>query len=168
LLTSPRRFGFINFRRTVLPRTSKKQTAGRSVALKINLSVPEKQLPSLKMAFDAILHLARLKFYSDVLENPTLSYPAKHGRPPKAKPATTAKVKKAPGRRPAGKKTSKIGALIRSLRTKAGMSQKALADKMGVYQNTVSLLELGKQKPNQNMAIKLEKALGTDHQKFLQ
>jgi ribosome-binding protein aMBF1 (putative translation factor) len=134
----------------------------------MNFKIPVKQLPSLKGAIDAILDLAGLKFFSDILDNPILSYPAKRGRPPKAKHATSNKVKKAPGRRPNAKKTCKIGALIRSLRTKAGMSQKALADKIGVFQNTVSMLELGKQKPNENMAKKLEKALGAEHQKFLE
>jgi plasmid maintenance system antidote protein VapI len=39
---------------------------------------------------------------------------------------------------------------------------------MGVYQNTISLLELGRQKLNLDMAVKLGKALGTGYQKFME
>jgi putative transcriptional regulator len=164
-----------NIRRSILPKTSKKQSGPRCVELSINLNVPRKQLSTVKEALNAIFDLAGLKPSPGKTEDPKSSPPAKRGRPPKGQTPTTkrgqakpAKTKKTPGRHPVVKNPSKIASLIRSLRTEAGMSQKALASKMGVYQNTISLLEIGKQKPNADMAIKLGKALGTEHQKFLE
>jgi putative transcriptional regulator len=170
--------GISNIRRSILPKTLKKQTGSRFVALNINLNVPRKQLSTVKEALNAIFDLAGLKPSPGKIEDPKSSPLAKRGRPAKnqtpktkkgqIKPAKPAKTKKTPGRHPIVKNPSKIASLIRSLRTEAGMSQKALASKMGVYQNTISLLEIGKQKPNVDMAVKLGKALGTEHQKFLE
>jgi DNA-binding XRE family transcriptional regulator len=165
-------------RRSILPKTSKKQTGSRLVDLNINLSVPRKQLSTVKEALNAIFDLAGLKPSSGKIEDPKSSPPAKLGRPPKGqtpktkkgsiKPAKKAKIKKAATQKKAAKTLPKAAALIRSLRIEAGLSQKALAGKMGVYQNTISLLELGRQKPNLDMAVKLGKALGTGYQKFLE
>ena len=89
---------------------------------------------------------------------------AKLAAKPKAKP----KAKPASGRRTAAApKVSKTSALLRVLRTKAGLSQKSLADKLSTSQNTISLLESGKQKPNVDMAIKLGQILGTPFQDLM-
>jgi putative transcriptional regulator len=161
-----------------LPKISKKQTGSRFVDLNINLNVPRKQLSTIKEALKAIFDLAGLEPSSGQIEKSKPAPSAKPGRPPKGqtpktkkgqiKPAQKAKIKKAAAQKKASKTLSKAAALIRSLRTKAGLSQKALAGKIGVYQNTISLLEIGKQKPNLDMAVKLGKALGTEHQKFLE
>jgi DNA-binding XRE family transcriptional regulator len=165
-------------RRIILPKTSKKQTGPRFVDLNINLNVPRKQLSAVKEALNAIFDLAGLKPSSGNIEKQKPAPAAKPGRPPKGrtpktkkgqiKPAQKAKITKAVTQKKASKTLPKVAALIRSLRIEAGMSQKTLGGKMGVYQNTVSLLEIGKQKPNLDMAIKLGKALGTEHQKFLE
>jgi DNA-binding XRE family transcriptional regulator len=85
---------------------------------------------------------------------------AKPGATPKAKPGPKPKVKPAPGRRTSA-------ALIRDLRIKAGLSQKALAEKLNASQNTVSQLETGKLKTSVDMAIKLGRILGTQFQNLM-
>jgi len=126
-------------------------------------------------ALTAVLDLAGLKPSSEKVEKPKSSSARKPGRPPKAKPVKAktdqikppkpSKAKTAPGRRTAtDKKTPKTAVLIRDLRNNAGLSQKALAEKLGVRQNTISLLELGRQKPNLDMAVKLGHILKTPFQ----
>ena len=155
-----------------MPTTSKKQTAGRFVELNLSLKVPKKQYPMVEEALTAVLDLAGLKAGSEKAEKPKL--PAKPGRPPKAKPVKAKaspkkQAKPASGRRPAAdKKAPKSAVLIRDLRNKAGLSQKSLAEKLGVMQNVISLLETGRQKPNLDIAIKLGQALGFSHQSLLE
>jgi DNA-binding XRE family transcriptional regulator len=163
-----------------MPARPQKQTASRFVELNLNLKVPRKQYPVVEEALTAVLDLAGLKRGSEKPEKSKTPPASKLGRPPKAKPvkAKTAKMqqpkppkaKSAPSRRISAKNPPKpkTAALIRDLRTEAGLSQKSLADKLGVRQNTISLLEIGKQKPNLDMAIKLGHALGTPHQSFLE
>jgi DNA-binding XRE family transcriptional regulator len=152
-----------------MPARPKKKTAARFVELHINLKVPRKQYPMVEEALTAVLDLAGLKPVSEKAPKTPPASKAKAGRPAKAKPAKTGKkpAKPAPGRRAAGPKFPETAALIRGLRTKAGLSQKALAEKLGVWQNTVSLLETGKQKPNQDMAVKLGQILKAPVQNFV-
>jgi len=155
-----------------LPTTSKKQTAGRFVELNLSLKVPKKQYPMVEEALTAVLDLAGLKANSEKAEKPKPPSVAKPGRPPKAKPVRAKaspkkQAKPASGRRPAAeKKAPKTAVLIRDLRNKAGLSQKSLAEKLGVRQNVISLLETGRQKPNLDMAIKLGQILKTPFQDF--
>ena len=93
---------------------------------------------------------------------------AKPGPKPKAKPAAKSKAKPVQARRTAAApKASETAALIRDLRTKAGLSQKALAEKLNASQNAVSQLETGKLKPSVDMAIKLGQILGTPFQDLM-
>jgi DNA-binding XRE family transcriptional regulator len=130
---------------------SKKQTATRFVELNINLKVPRKQYPKVEEALTAVLEVAGLKFVTGKSEKPKAPSARKPGRPPAA-------ASKAP----------KTAVLIRDLRNKAGLSQKSLADKLGVRQNTVSLLETGRQKPNLDTAIKLGQIFETPHRNFFE
>ena len=87
---------------------------------------------------------------------------------PKAKPAAKPKAKPSQARRTsAAPKASKLAALIRDLRTKAGLSQKSLAEKLNSSQNAVSQLETGKLKPSVDMSIKLGQILGTPFQELM-
>ena len=166
-----------------MPTRSKKQTVSRFVEL--NLKVPKEKFPLVEEAFTAILDLAGLKKVSSEKPGQAKTAPAsKPGRKAKAKPVKAkpgrmkqpkppkpAKTKASPGRRPAvGKNppSPKIAALIRDLRTEAGLSQKALAEKLGASQNAVSLLETGRQKPNLDMAIKLGQILRTPFKGLLE
>lgn len=54
-----------------------------------------------------------------------------------------------------------IGDRIRELRTERGLSQKELADKIGVATNTVSQYESGKSKTSINVLAKLAVVLDT-------
>jgi len=147
----------------------KKQTASRFVELNLNLKVPRKQYPLVEKTLAAILDLAGLKANTEAdwkrKADKIKSAPAaKRGRKPKDKPV---KMKPAQGRKAAAKKISATAALIRDLRTKANLSQKALADKLGASQNIISIFETGKQKPNMDMAVKLGSIFKTPHQDFL-
>ena len=135
----------------------KKQTASRFVELNLNLKVPRKQYPLVEKTLAAILDLAGLKANTEAegkrKADKIKSAPAaKRGRKPKDK---TVNMKPAQGRKASAKKISETAALIRALRTKAELRQKALADKLGVRANIISQLETGRQKPNLDMAVKL-------------
>ena len=86
--------------------------------------------------------------------------PAPKAKPVKMKTGPKKPAKTAPGRRSAAdQKTPETAALIRDLRIKAGLSQKALAEKLNTNQNAISLLEIGKRKPSLDMSIKLGQIL---------
>jgi DNA-binding XRE family transcriptional regulator len=154
-----------------MPARPKKKIAARLVELSIHLQVPRKQYPMVEKALTAVLDLAGQKPVSEKASKTPPASKAKAGRPPKAKPVKMKTSKKpakpAPARQAAGPKFPETAALIRDLRAKAGLSQKALAEKLGVWQNTVSLLETGKQKPNQDMAVKLGQILKAPVQNFV-
>jgi putative transcriptional regulator len=48
---------------------------------------------------------------------------------------------------------------IREFRTKRGMKQAVLADRVGIFQSEVSEIETGKRKPNVYLAKKIARAL---------
>jgi putative transcriptional regulator len=143
----------------------------------INLRVLRKHSSIFQTALNSIISLVGAKIIEDAPAKPNAASPGRPGRKPKAQGSKTktgtvkatklAKAKKPASKKPGSKKPSFVAVLIKSMRNEAGLSQKALADKMGIAQNTVSLLESGRQKPKLDLAIKLGKALGTEHQKFL-
>ena len=164
------------------------------VELNLNLKVPRKQYPLVEGVLTAVLNLANLKLSHEKADKPKTTPapiaarttkakpgpkpkvkpdkvkpgPKKQAKPaakPKAKPGPKPKAKQIPGRRnAAAPKASKTAALIRDLRTKAGLSQKALAEKLNASQNAVSQLETGKLKASVDMAMKLGQILGTPFQ----
>ena len=156
-----------------MPIRSKKQPAASLVEL--NLKVPKEKYPLVEEALTAILDLAGLKGGSEKSGQAAAAPapgPGRKAKAVKAKPGRTkrpkqpeqSKAKPAPGRRAAADKTPpipKTAAIIRDLRAEAGLSQKSLAEKLGVRQNTISLLETGRQKPDLDMAIKLGQILKT-------
>lgn len=157
-----------------MPDRSKKQTTSRFVEFNINLKVPRKQFPMVEEALTAVLDLAGLKLGSEAADkSKTASVAKRRGRTSTAKPVKTEtgqqkQAKPAQGRRTAiDKKPPETAALIRTLRTEVGLSQKMLADKLGIRQNTISLLETGKQKPNLDMAVKLGQMLKTPFKNFM-
>jgi len=123
----------------------KKQTAGRFV--EVSLKIAKTKFPLISEALKAVLALAGNQAR---LEPKT---------PPAAAPARPGRRRRTAG----GPETapSETAALIRDLRIKAGLSQKALADKAGISQNHISLLETGKQHPSPALAKKLGRLLKT-------
>jgi DNA-binding XRE family transcriptional regulator len=137
-----------------MPKQLKTQTAGRFV--EVNLKIAKKKFPLVSEALTAVLALAGQQVS---LEKPRAAKVAK------AAPARRAgRPKAAPSRRASGEKkpaSPETAALIRDLRAKAGLSQKALADKSGVSQNQISLLETGKQRLSPALARKLGRLFKT-------
>jgi DNA-binding XRE family transcriptional regulator len=133
----------------------KTPTDGRFV--EVSLKITKKKFPLVSEALAAVLALAG---HQTGLKTKT---------PAKAAPVRGAGAKAAParpgrGRRPANGQTPaspETAALIRDLRIKAGLSQKDLADKAGVSQNQISLLETGKQHLKPALAKKLGRLFKT-------
>ena len=152
-----------------MPAKPKKQTASRFIELNLNLKVSRKQYPLIQRALAAILELAGFTAGSEAAGKPKAEKAApapKASRNTKAKPV---KAKPAPAKKPKTKppQSRPTAALIRDLRTTAGLSQRALADKLGVRQNAVSLVETGRQKPNIDMAVKLGQVFKIPYQDLL-
>lgn len=59
------------------------------------------------------------------------------------------------------------GQNVKGLRFREGMTQAALAEKIGVRQHHISEIENGKRSISLEMAKKLASVLGTDHRVFL-
>jgi len=137
-----------------MPKQPKTKTTGQFV--EVTLKIAKNKFPLVSEALAAVLALA-----GQQMEKPGEAKAAK----PKAAPARKAgrpKAKagrpKAAKSRPAGEKKTispETAALIRDLRVKAGLSQKALAVKSKVSQNQISLLETGKQRLSPALAKKL-------------
>lgn len=62
---------------------------------------------------------------------------------------------------------SEIGLMLKGGRHKAGLTQKALADQIGVKPHHISEMEHGKRPIGKNMAHKLAKIFGIDYRVFL-
>ena len=138
-----------------MPKQLKTQTAGRFV--EVNLKIATKKFPLVSEALTAVLALAG--------QQVSLEKPRATKKAAKAAPARRAgRPKAAKSRRASGEKkpaSPETAALIRDLRAKAGLSQKALADKSGVSQNQISLLETGKQRLSPALAKKLGRLFKT-------
>jgi ribosome-binding protein aMBF1 (putative translation factor) len=65
------------------------------------------------------------------------------------------------------KKYSRPGACLQGARLKEGLSQVALAKKLGVPQTNVSAMELGKRPIGKKMAKRIAKVLNIDYRTFL-
>ena len=135
-----------------MPKQLKTQTAGRFV--EVTLKIAKKKFPLVSEALTAVLALAGQQVSLEKPRAAKVAVPARRpGRPKAAKSRRTSGEKK-----PASPETA---ALIRDLRAKAGLSQKALADKSGVSQNQISLLETGKQRLSPVLAKKLGRLFKT-------
>lgn len=62
---------------------------------------------------------------------------------------------------------SEIGLMLKGGRHKAGLTQKALADQIGVKPHHISEMEHGKRPIEKNMAHKLAKIFNIDYRVFL-
>lgn len=62
---------------------------------------------------------------------------------------------------------TEAGLMLKGGRHKAGLTQKALADQIGVRPHHISEMEHGKRPIGKNMAHKLAKILGVDYRVFL-
>jgi DNA-binding XRE family transcriptional regulator len=65
------------------------------------------------------------------------------------------------------KKYGEAGLMLRGSRYKAKMTQKKLADALGISQNHISEMENGKRPIGKVMALRLAKFFKTDYRKFL-
>ncbi|MBX9743763.1 MAG: helix-turn-helix transcriptional regulator [Chlamydiales bacterium] len=65
------------------------------------------------------------------------------------------------------KKYGEAGFLLKGNRHKAEMTQKELADVLGISQNHISEMENGKRPIGKVMALRLAKVFKTDYRKFL-
>jgi DNA-binding XRE family transcriptional regulator len=130
-----------------MPTRTKKQTAGKFV--EVSLKIAKERFPLVSEALTAVMALAG---------NPvSLGPKPQAAKTAKAAPAATRKRRRT-GKKPVSPETA---ALVRELRVKAGLSQKAVADKSGVSQNQISLLETGKQRLNPALAKKLGRLFKT-------
>ncbi len=64
-------------------------------------------------------------------------------------------------------KFSEIGLVLKGGRHKAGLTQKALADQVGVKPHHISEMEHGKRSIGKNMAHRLAEILNVDYRVFL-
>lgn len=64
-------------------------------------------------------------------------------------------------------KYTEVGAMVRAGRYKAGLTQKALADKLEILPHHVSEMEHGKRPVSKRMAQKLGKIFNLDYRVFL-
>lgn len=137
-----------------MPAQLKTQAAGRFV--EVNLKIARKKFPLVSEALSAVLALAGLPAGQAEKKTPAVKT-AKTAKPRKAGPSRPGKSRRAAAeKKPPSPETA---ALIRGLRVEAGLSQKALAVKLGVSQNQVSLLETGKLSPKPALARKLGRLL---------
>ena len=65
------------------------------------------------------------------------------------------------------KKYGEAGLMLRGSRYKASMTQKELAEALGISQNHISEMEHGKRPIGKVMALRLAKFFKTDYRKFL-
>lgn len=65
------------------------------------------------------------------------------------------------------KQFSEIGLMLKGGRHKAGLTQKALADQIGIKPHHISEMEHGKRSIGKNMAHRLAKILDIDYRVFL-
>ena len=65
------------------------------------------------------------------------------------------------------KKYSEAGLMLRGSRYKAEMTQKNVADALGISQNHISEMENGKRTIGKVMALRFAKLFKTDYRKFL-
>ena len=126
----------------------KTKTAGRFV--EVSLKIAKEKFPQVSEALAAVLALAGHQVSQ---ENPRAAKAGGTGpeRPGKSRRTTAEKKSASP----------ETAALIRDLRVKAGLSQKALAVKSGASQNQISLLETGKQSLKPALAKKLSQLFKT-------
>lgn len=97
----------------------------------------------------------------------TRTHPTK---PVKRKPVLAKKESSIPWREVAKKSIEKygeVGLAIRGGRAKSGLTQKALADKLGILPHHVSEMEHGKRSVSKKMARKLSSVLGISYKVFL-
>lgn len=65
------------------------------------------------------------------------------------------------------KKYGEAGLMLRGSRYKAELTQKEVADALGISQNHISEMESGKRPIGKVMALRLAKFFKTDYKKFL-
>lgn len=65
------------------------------------------------------------------------------------------------------KKYGEAGLMLRGSRYKAELTQKEVADALGISQNHISEMESGKRPIGKVMALRLAKLFKTDYKKFL-
>lgn len=64
-------------------------------------------------------------------------------------------------------KYTEVGLMVRGGRHKAGLTQKALAEKLGILPRHVSEMEYGKRPVSKKMAERLAKIFDSDYRVFL-
>jgi len=145
-----------------MPKQIKKPAAGRFV--EVSLKIAKKKFPLISEALKAVMALAGQPDSLGLSEKKSkvakTKTKTKTSRPPRAgRDAKSPPIKSARSRPPAEKSPipPETAALIRDLRTKAGLSQKALAVKVGASQNHISLLETVKQRLKPALAKKLSR-----------
>ena len=136
------------------------KTADRPVEISLNLKIAKKSFALVSEALKAVMALAGQQITLEPLPAKPRAAKAKPGPASQAgRKAKPAKVKPAESR--PEKSPLESAALIRNLRIKAGLSQKAIATKLGLTQNQVSLLETGKQSLKPALAKKFGRLFNT-------
>ncbi|MCL2029361.1 MAG: helix-turn-helix domain-containing protein [Deltaproteobacteria bacterium] len=146
-----------------MPKQLKKQTAEHLV--EVSLKISKSKLPLISDVLKAVMALAGGKVEAKL--ETTLEQKKSQKKPRAAKMNIKTVAAKQPARRgrpPAEKNppaSPETAALIRDLRTKAGLSQKGLAVKLKIGQNQISLLETCKQHLKPALAKKLGRLFKT-------
>jgi transcriptional regulator with XRE-family HTH domain len=65
------------------------------------------------------------------------------------------------------KNTNQLGEMVRGRRKGLGLTQRTLAQKLGVESSHVAFIESGRRKPSLKLGARLADVLGVDRQKFL-
>ena len=134
--------------------------------VEVSLRIAKNKYPLVSKALKAVMALAGDQVSLAKKTDQKLEQEQKKPRGPKAKTKTTSDARPAKSRRrtPTEDKappSPETAALIRDLRTKAGLSQKDLAAKLKISQNQLSLLETRKQRLKPALAKKLGRLFNT-------
>ena len=146
-----------------MPARIKTKTIGRFVEIDFHLKVAQNRFPLVSDALTAVLALAGHKIR-----------PARPGRPDK--PSKPGKMKeKGSAEKVAAPETmtdspvseAQADSPLRALRLSQGLSQRAMAEKLGLAQTDISTLETGKRALTRDMAKRIGKTFKTSYRALL-
>ncbi|GHV57080.1 hypothetical protein FACS189460_3000 [Deltaproteobacteria bacterium] len=149
-----------------MPRQTKSSNAGQFVEMNIILKVAREKLPLLAEALTSVLALqaetALLRESGPALKRDSAPKNVAGPKEPPKKPAPAAKR---PARKNLSRKKSpapQVSTPLRALREKEGLSQKAMAEKVGLRQADISALETGRRALTEKIAQSLAQSFNVE------